>query len=205
MSSATYPNGVKVWSPRVNQRDDVEADDVNSLAAEIIAIQTTLGLSPAIDTSVNGDHIDHQTVSQRLHDIQSGYNRPVVRLEGNAIIPNAAEIPIDFAAIAAQIDSDGAFDGVGITIPRSGWWVLTGDCRWPINTNGFRLLALTFSGTNELSGQTSPGTGFFVRTSVSWQGNLTKGAKIRLNAYQNSGASMTIDQVSLSGSMIRDL
>lgn len=62
--AATYPGGIKSWTPRTDNVDDVMADDVNTGYEEITALQTELGVNVAgsatdlvtrLSTCVSGD------------------------------------------------------------------------------------------------------------------------------------------------------
>jgi hypothetical protein len=75
--AATYPSVVKTYTDKVNGTSVVDAADINSVQAEITAIETELGVSPK--TSIIGQSsqtystgVTNSTVAARLTNIEAG-------------------------------------------------------------------------------------------------------------------------------------
>ena len=75
---ASYPSAFKTFNSKANITDIIDASHPNSLQEEVVAIETTLGLSPATSTSPSpsGTFVSTSTaftnVSARLANIEIG-------------------------------------------------------------------------------------------------------------------------------------
>lgn len=75
---ASYPSQVRVFLPKQNIIDTVDASHPNSLQEEVVAIESTLGLIPATSTTpnpsgtFNAATTNFNTVSARLANIETG-------------------------------------------------------------------------------------------------------------------------------------
>lgn len=97
--AASYPSSVRSFSTKRNTLDIIDASDPNSLQEEVIAIESTLGVSPNISTSPssNGSFANTATtfssVSARLANIEIGIvsdaHTQYVKRTGNETIANA--------------------------------------------------------------------------------------------------------------------
>lgn len=207
---ATFPSGIKSWSKRINNVNDVDASDFNQLADEVTAIQTVLGITPADDLTLNGVRTRFVTVADRIAAMARGTQNPFVRLDSAAEdISNNTVTTINFDTPNAIDNPNSLFDGIGWTVKRSGYYVLTTDIRWPKNYVGYRYIGLMVNSTEVAADSRSadlPGASTAqMRQSVSWQGRLTKGQKITTRVNQNSGVKLNDASVTLSGSFQRDL
>ena len=76
--ASVYPSSLKVFQPKTNITDTVEAAHVNSLQEETAAIQSTLGVSPQISStpSPSGTFISttntFSSLGARLNNIETG-------------------------------------------------------------------------------------------------------------------------------------
>jgi hypothetical protein len=76
--AATYPASIKAFIPKVNIRDIIDEADPNSLQEEVTAIETVLGVTPALSTSpssggsFNANATTFASVSARLANIETG-------------------------------------------------------------------------------------------------------------------------------------
>jgi hypothetical protein len=91
--AANYPNSVKTFVNKVDNTDAVIASDVNLLYAEVSAIESVVGVTPASTTGWSGTFdqtsTDFTTVTSRIQNIEYGlniaYNQRVNTLGGSTI------------------------------------------------------------------------------------------------------------------------
>jgi len=76
--AASYPSAVRSFSTKTNVLDIIDASDPNSLQEEVIAIETSLGINPALSTTPNpssgftATSTQYSTLAQRLANIENG-------------------------------------------------------------------------------------------------------------------------------------
>jgi hypothetical protein len=102
--TASYPTNVVNFGPdKVNTTDLVVANDPNTLRAEVVAIETTLGTSPSLSTAPASsatwynDGRDYSTITSRLANIEAGivadtHTQYVNVVGGSAIVINSASV-----------------------------------------------------------------------------------------------------------------
>jgi hypothetical protein len=76
---ASYPSSIittATFTPKVNTVDVIDASHPNLIQDEVIAIETTLGITPALSSSGSGSHTaaatNFGTVNSRLNNIEIG-------------------------------------------------------------------------------------------------------------------------------------
>jgi hypothetical protein len=75
---ASYPSSVRVFTTKQNVVDTVDASHPNSLQEEIVAVETTLGLNPALSvtpnpsTTYDASSTAFGTVSARIANVELG-------------------------------------------------------------------------------------------------------------------------------------
>jgi hypothetical protein len=105
MGSATYPAAVRTFSEKTDNVTTVDASDVNSLQDEVVAIETTLGVNPAVYAPVGVPPTPYGSVAARLaaHEAYmaelenqinllsfaaaDGWSTPVLRLSQGGVTP----------------------------------------------------------------------------------------------------------------------
>ena len=76
--AASYPSAIRSFSTKTNVLDIIDASDPNSLQEEVIAIESSLGINPALSTSPNpssgftATSTQYSTLAQRLANIENG-------------------------------------------------------------------------------------------------------------------------------------
>ena len=76
--AASYPAAVRSFSTKTNVLDIIDASDPNSLQEEVIAIESSLGINPALSTTPNpssgftATSTQYSTLAQRLANIENG-------------------------------------------------------------------------------------------------------------------------------------
>ena len=83
MTTASYPSNIINFGPdKVNTVDLVIANDPNTLRAEVVAVETAIGVSPSVSTSAAtsspwyNDGRDYSTIVGRLSNIEVGIVGP---------------------------------------------------------------------------------------------------------------------------------
>ena len=97
--AASYPASVRPFTTKTNILSVIDAADPNSLQEEVVAIETTLGVNPALSTSVVatdsfiGASTQYSTVNARLANIEKGIvgdsHTQYLKKVGNETITNA--------------------------------------------------------------------------------------------------------------------
>lgn len=112
--AASYPSAVRPFTTKTNILSVIDAADPNSLQEEVVAIETTLGVNPALSTSVLptdsflGASNQYSTVSLRLANIERGIvgdsHTQYVKKVGNETITNAvsSNVAITVRGAASQ-------------------------------------------------------------------------------------------------------
>jgi hypothetical protein len=111
---ASYPLSVRPFTTKVNVLNIVDAADPNSLQEEVVAIETTLGLNPALSTTPSpsnsfANSTQFATVVQRLANIETGLvadtHTQYIKRTGNEIITNATASNVAFTVKGATAQS----------------------------------------------------------------------------------------------------
>lgn len=153
---ATFPNGIASFPTHRNLYDDVDAADINKIQEEIVAIQTVLGALmndvEEIQTDVTeleeeqeSDDATEVVFRQRFENlkkqinyIRGGYHHMAVEVGcGSKNIPKTTKRLesskphlLKMAKPAANRDPYRMFNGTGITLRRSGFWIIQGHVRF---------------------------------------------------------------------------
>lgn len=128
--SATYPNGIVAWTPRVDFTDIVWAADPNSLASEIMALETYVGTQPQNEASPpTGSTVNYATMSARLSAANNNALLPfcyLVNTTRNYCKAGAQQ----YNSYGSNVDPYGMYNGNDITIPCDGYWIVRTQQRW---------------------------------------------------------------------------
>jgi hypothetical protein len=114
-TTASYPeNIVNFGLDKVNVVDLIQAADPNTLRAEVVAIETTLGTTPSLSTAPSSsatwynDGRDYNTITARLNNIEAGivadtHTQYVKDVGGSAIvIGGASTVGLSIKAATSQ-------------------------------------------------------------------------------------------------------
>lgn len=196
MVTASYPKAIASWTPRIDQVDTVFAADPNTLAAELIAVEQTLGSMPQVESAVPvGNPVTYASVSARISASMLNSNLPYVSLYLNEFNLNYGGTPGKsvFNTYKKLYDPYGYFNGSDITIQATGRYLV--DCYqgWEPYSTGWLHLSL-YTNDSFLRGQIwdwdlppidqySP-EGSNGATGFLWMGVLPAGTRLRV-ASQN--------------------
>ncbi len=203
MSASVYPNGYFSWSDRRDEVDIDYAADPNSLAAEAVAIEKTLGLNPQIQKNPNlGPPIEFVNVDQRLDYITAMSQLPVCQLSCPSFEVASLQGPATNYGVfnrytVADYDPFGMFNGADITCQISGFYLINITQFWQWWSTGYHCHHFWIDDTwkcsdrwdwdfvgNEIGGYWRGGPDFdFARpghTQTWWMGIVNQGQRFRV-------------------------
>jgi hypothetical protein len=151
MTIASYPNAQFSWgTDRVDGITVDWANDVNSLAAEVVAVEGAVGDNPqnepylpADSTGFNAAGPNFSSASQRMSAITNGTMTPVVSLSFDELyIPNTFSCGPGtqygfWNNWDRRYDPWNCYNGVDITCPASGWWIVSSGQWWDWYSTGY--------------------------------------------------------------------
>lgn len=128
--NAVFPYGIASWTDRIDEVDIVFALDPNTLAAEIIATENALGITPATEPSNPlGNPVVYDNVGARIHDVAMGGQIPCVELAQEQLYVANVGAGVR-CPYRPRFDPFNCFNGIDITIPCDGWWLVQSIVTW---------------------------------------------------------------------------
>jgi hypothetical protein len=200
MGQAVFPKGIVPWVNRVDLVDIVYAKDPNTLAAEIGAIETTLGTMPQVETAPpTGKQVIYSTVSSRVHDALVGTQKPVCTVSNNSFnAPNSAPVGT-FNSYNTLYDPFNWYNGNDITVQADGWYTITANQTIDWWSSGYMHMVLYIDTTYVADDHWNwdfPENGSGGRwagrnhvMSITWQGVVSSGQRIRVRTENGTGRS----------------
>ena len=192
---AVFPKSVLSWTDRIDQVDVVWANDVNSLASEIISIEDTLGAMPQVEKSpFLGTAVTYADVDARISDTMAGTLHPYAELNSSNFYCHntdrwGASGYGHLNSYNKVYDSGGLYNGSDITVPCSGLWLITGQQTWEWHTSGYCFHHLYCGGTWRCGHRwdwdfASNGPGYYepdrqLTTAFTFLGPLTAGTRVQ--------------------------
>jgi hypothetical protein len=140
--TAVYPASIFPWTNRVDQVNVIWANDPNSMAAELISIETTLGVMPQVEKApYEGNSVTYASVDARLSDLLAANQHPYVELSASNFYVNNNERYNGRWGhcnyYQRVYDSHGSYNGTDITVPCSGLWLIVGEQNWEWHDSGY--------------------------------------------------------------------
>ena len=198
MAKAVYPNGIVQWVPRIDEVNVVYANDPNTLAVEIQAVEATVGTTPQVESGPPaGSPVTYATLSSRVTAANNNAELPYVSLvnQPGFFINQGQQVFNRYSN--QEADPYGMWNGTDLTIACNGWWAIHADQKWNQHGNNFRggnVLFLYLNGTwidadiwdwsaNFGNTQYNYATNIFASngfTRIAWQGQLHKGDRIQI-------------------------
>lgn len=222
-TTAFYPENILAWTDRLDEQDIVWANDPNSLAAEVSAIETTLGAMPQLESNpVAGPQVNFVSVNQRLDYMTFGQQIPVVQLTSNSqSISSHQGSASNYGAYnsygTAIYDPYTLWNGSDVVVPTTGWYYVDAVQYWPWSVSGYTALHLLISSTlqdtdlwdweltQNKQGGAWQGYSDIARpgcTHVKYSGIINQGARIRVVSENGTATSSVIaENMRLSVSM----
>lgn len=221
-----YPNSIFQWTDRIDQQDIDFANDINSAVSEIISIENTIGTTPNTESSPpTGNPIKYNTLSDRISAAANNELMPICELvKSSFVITNSN--PGQLNSYIVSYDPINAFNGIDLTIPAPGYWIVYSSQRWSGANDGYSHFSLCLNGTDNIVDDSIinwnfPGntvTGGIpgrwrqfggsrsVSANVSWQGLAHKGDRfsgLSENGTSNSGH--IINNLTMKAVMVRSV
>jgi hypothetical protein len=220
-----FPAGVLSWTDRIDDVNIVFAVDVNTLASDLISVENTLGANPQIEQHPPvGLPVTYSSMSGRVTDAMNNSQLPVVHLQNSGFFIDNVKVAIQ-NTYTAVFDPANAFNGVDITIPASGWWMINSKQIWGWWDDGYVRNAITLNGSGNILTEHFFNWGFpenktiggvlgrYIKygqrdhtAEVSFQGRLNKGD--RISVYSENGTSHSSHHIlnaSLKAAMLRTI
>jgi hypothetical protein len=145
MAKAVYPNGVLQWTPRTDQVNVVYANDPNTLAVEIGAVDSVVGTTPQIESNPPaGNPVAYATVSSRITAAMNGANLPFVSVLNTPGFFIGSGKQAFNSYTQQEVDPYNCWNGQDLTVPCSGWWSIRADQKWNQHGNSFHGLNILF-------------------------------------------------------------
>lgn len=149
MATPIYPKALSSWTDRINQVDTVWAKDPNTLAAEIISIEQTVGTMAQVEPFPPvGNPVTYSSLSARVTDTLLGRQRPYVSLYNPAFNVGYGTAPDDgvYNVYKKLYDPWNYFNGSDITIQSAGLYLIDVYQAWAPFTSGYMQLTLVING-----------------------------------------------------------
>jgi len=145
-----YPSGILTWTDRVDDVTTIDATDVNTLAADLISVENTLGTNIEIESSPpTGLPITYTTTSARISDAMNNAQLPSSTLSFPSMqVPNTTQGQLN--TYNATYDPYGLYNGTDMTVTANGWWFVSVTQTWAWSSTGYSHLALCLNGTNNI-------------------------------------------------------
>jgi hypothetical protein len=202
MTAPLFPQSTIQWLDRVDELNTVFANDPNSIAAEVGAVENTLGVMPQVEKLpiVGTGTTTYQTVDARLSDMLNGNQVPVLAISSpQQYVKNRQSAGDNYGEFNnytnVSYDPFGMWNGTDIKIQANGWYLVTAEQSWDWWSTGYNGMSLWIDGSmfrqdlwhwdfvgNTLgsywyptTAEKRPGS-----TDVSWQGVLQQGQRIRI-------------------------
>lgn len=205
-----YPKGVVPWTPRKDLVNIVYALDPNTLAAEIGAVETTLGIMPHVETAPPvGSAITYATVSARIHDVQMGTLAPVCTVSNNGFNVSNGSATGVYNSYNRLYDPFGWYNGNDITVKADGWYTITANQTVNWWSSGYWHLSMFLDGTEVTADhwswdfpENSPSGRWNGRDhvmSMTWQGIVHSGQRVQVKTENGTGRA----QLPVTGAYLR--
>jgi hypothetical protein len=145
-----FPNGTFTWTDRIDGLNVDFANDINSVAAELISVETTFGNNPQIEGNPPVGHpITYPSVSARISDAMNSRKMPVGELSyTQSVVANNNNGQLN--NYKATYDPYNLFNGTDLTIQADGWWYISASQSWQGWTDGYSHMSLCLNGTSNV-------------------------------------------------------
>ena len=222
-----YPSAIFSWVDRVDQVNIDFANDINSVASDLISVEATLGANPQNESNppAGGQPVTYSNVSARISDAASAALMPVCVLRsGGFVVDNVSSgMLTPFTSI---YDPYSMFNGTDITTTANGWFLFTVHQTWSwwndgythtyLQTNGNTveedLINWEFAGnikSDEESDEVPRWQRFGKRTRTAhlvWQGRCSVGERVSILAENGtSNTAMQVTYTALHVAMLKKL
>lgn len=145
-----FPSAIFTWTDRVDGVSLDMAADINTVASDLISVETTLGVNPQIEpTPPTGIPITYASVSTRVSDAMTNTRLPVCYLFSASQNNNNVSSGI-LNTYQVNYDPYNMFNGTDLTIPSNGWWSITSEQTWNWWNSGYSRQYLALNGSSNV-------------------------------------------------------
>lgn len=148
--SAAYPSSLLNWTARLNSQT-VWAADPNTLAGEIDAIESFVGVNPHVEPSPrHGATYAFSNLSTRVSQAMLQTGHPFVELSksGSVVYHSTATAGLGHLGMETIVAGWPDYvSGGSIVIKDTGVWAIHASVIWPYETGGFVTHTLMFGGS----------------------------------------------------------
>lgn len=218
MAVPIFPKALSGWTDRIDNVDIVWANDPNSLAAEIIAIEQTLGTMPQVEPNMPvGKPAVYPSVSSRISAVQLGANLPYCELfRANFRVGYGSYFNGVANVYSPLVDDFGFFNGSDMSMPTNGIYVIDVFQVYQPWTSGFMNVHLTINNNLARTGTWSwdavptsgprSWEGREGTAGLCWMGPLQYGDRVRVVTENGTGCSpYSVNYSSFRAQYVRSL
>lgn len=195
MTQAIYPKSILTWTDRIDEQDVVFANDVNTLAADLISVENTIGAIPQQEKSpFAGSPVNYATLDARVSDASAGNLHPYVSITNTAFTVFNLQGPGSrFGHVnnfQKVFDPFGFYNGTDITVQTTGLYLITGSQQWGWHDSGYLWHSLFIDGLWASGHRWDwnfpfTGPGFFLdsrpaTTAFTWMGPIAAGKRVQV-------------------------
>ena len=197
---AIFPESIAAWTDRRDSIDTIWANDPNALAAEVVAIENTLGVMPHVEKHpIMGSSKTYDSVDARISDIVQGNNIPVLSMSSREQhIHNWRSAGSNYGewnSYNPDYDPFNMYNGTDVTIPADGWYHVSIAQSWDWWSTGYHGHWFWIDGRYyrhhhwfwDFDGNRHGGYWYRSEaeqrpstTHIDWQGVLKKGQRLRV-------------------------
>jgi hypothetical protein len=231
---AVFPRGIKSFPIHKNLLDDVKAEHVNDLQAEVVAIQEVLGPLvnevAELNLEMNQDDADDEgalkrtwlqfkNIGDQLNFLRRGAHLPAFAATATDkwYDPEQAGPTVPYRLLPfpkPATDTHKSYNGYGLTLPKTGFYLIRAQTNWDVYQLPLEDGFGTYSSVISLNGHGNFAT---VRTehynpeirgvycAPLFLGAASRGTKVKLLVNQNSSRRARVNSAWLSSIMLREL
>src|SRR5579862_3663844 len=144
-----FPNAIFTWQDRVDQVNIDFANDINSVASDLISVESTLGANPQVESNPpsGGTPLTYSSVSSRISDAMQNAQLPVCILRADPFVVNNTSVG-QLTNFNSVYDPYSMFNGTDMSIIANGWYMFTVHQTWSWWSDGYSHTYLSTSGNN---------------------------------------------------------
>lgn len=195
MTQAVFPKSILSWTDRIDEVNVIWANDPNSLAAEVISVENTLGAMPHQEKSpFAGNPVTYSSVDARISDAAAGNLNPYVSITNSTFFVFNQQGPGSrfghFNSYQKVYDPYGFYNGTDITVQTSGLYLITGSQSWEWHDSGYLWHSLFIDGLWACGHRwdwnfAGFGPGFYeddrpATTAFTWMGPIAAGKRVQV-------------------------
>jgi hypothetical protein len=126
---ATYPNSIFFWQPRIDQQNIVFANDPNTLANEIIAVEQAVGVNPQIEKHPpTGTGFTYRSLDSRVSAAMGNWEMPFGYFYNPGFFIGQGQQLYNTYRVG--FDPYGYFNGQDLTIRKAGFYSIHANQKW---------------------------------------------------------------------------